>query len=105
MVVLVDLDEEPQDSWTSGPHLRHDDTHAFDNVFDGKLREQALMNTSAPLREAGQEERPNPNINGFSAILSCYPYATSTSEPSWTELTCRFGTFTASCPRWVACLI
>ena len=54
MVVLVDLDDEEVDPysdprrWTS-------------------LREK-VADVDKP-----QDERPNPNVNGFSASLSCYP--------------------------------
>ena len=53
MVVLVDLDDA--DDASHVPHAlvhRYQDDGACDNSIDS---------------------RPNPNINGFSAALSCYP--------------------------------
>ena len=66
MVVLVDLeDDEPPSLQT--PHA------------SGLLNVKPLHHSlDAPPAGGGEgteeiEERPNPNINGFSAALSCYP--------------------------------
>lgn len=84
MVVLLDLDDDP--------HLFRDGNHsatAYDHL-KLQLRGPLLQagNTSdtyasdlLPARradgkteiESQEEERPNPNLNGFSAALSCYP--------------------------------
>ncbi len=70
MVVLLDLDEDP--------HLLHDGS-AYD-LLKLQLRGPLLRagNTQDTLSypassESTSEERPNPNLNGFSAALSCYP--------------------------------
>lgn len=57
MVVLVDLD----DADDAQAHL----VHRF-----------APTSTPSPAHAGGvkgDDKRPNPNINGFSAALSCYP--------------------------------
>jgi hypothetical protein len=70
MVVLLDLDEDPT--------LFHDES-AYD-LLKHQLRgpllragnTQDALSNPAP-SESTSEERPNPNLNGFSAALSCYP--------------------------------
>ncbi|KAH7412358.1 hypothetical protein DE146DRAFT_674640 [Phaeosphaeria sp. MPI-PUGE-AT-0046c] len=67
MVVLVDLDDEPP-----SPHT----PRAPGFIRDMKPVHHSLASTSAAQdddRAPGSDERPNPNINGFSAALSCYP--------------------------------
>jgi hypothetical protein len=66
MVVLVDLeDDEPPAFHT--PHA------------SGLLNVKPLHHSLAASTAEGDQnvtavdERPNPNINGFSAALSCYP--------------------------------
>lgn len=68
MVVLVDLDDEPP-----SPHAT---PRAPGFIRDMKPVHHSLAPTSAAGdddRAPGSDERPNPNINGFSAALSCYP--------------------------------
>ncbi|KAJ9661982.1 hypothetical protein H2201_006271 [Coniosporium apollinis] len=60
MVVIVDLDDEVHDP--------HSDTNGFASLT--QLR-HSLGNAISSDDE--DDARPNPNINGFSAILSCYP--------------------------------
>jgi hypothetical protein len=64
MVVLVDLDDEPP-----SPHVPR--APGFVKPVHQSLVPIVVENddASAP----GTEERPNPNLNGFSAALSCYP--------------------------------
>jgi hypothetical protein len=68
MVVLVDLDDEPS---SPSPHA------ARASDFTRHLK--PVHHSLAPPATDGEEsalvadERPNPNINGFSAALSCYP--------------------------------
>lgn len=71
MVVLLDLDEDVPD-----PHadVRHSGGFAD---FRFHLRNGAVTtNGRTGVPEDGEEsERENPNINGFSVALGCYPYA------------------------------
>ncbi|KAF2753439.1 hypothetical protein EJ05DRAFT_490136 [Pseudovirgaria hyperparasitica] len=62
MVVLVDLDEAP-----STPSLLEPPPHPGEHRRGGTLQEINLE------KEEEDDARPNPNINGFSAALSCYP--------------------------------
>jgi hypothetical protein len=67
MVVLVDLDDEP-----ASPHV----PRAPGFICDVKsVVYRSLAPTAAEDDDSasGLNERPNPNINGFSAALSCYP--------------------------------
>ncbi len=68
MVVMVDLDDEVHDP--------HSDT-SFANLH--QLRHSLTVGdaTCGSSDDDDGDDRPNPNINGFSAILSCYPYAAS----------------------------
>jgi hypothetical protein len=72
MVVLLDLDEDPH-------LLREGDKVAYDH-FKHQLRGPLLRagNTQDVLStesfgDPAPDDRPNPNLNGFSAALSCYP--------------------------------
>lgn len=63
MVVLVDLEDEalpaylaPHTSTPNIPDVLHD-----------------LLASTVDEHAKTADERPNPNINGFSAALSCYP--------------------------------
>jgi hypothetical protein len=61
MVVLVDLDED-----TPPAHAPH---------VSGKPLHHSLS-AAVPAERVSEEaaqQRPNPNVNGFSAALSCYP--------------------------------
>ncbi|EMD86495.1 hypothetical protein COCHEDRAFT_1116385 [Bipolaris maydis C5] len=66
MVVLVDLEDDEAPSLQS-PHAS--------GLLNVKPLHHSLSESTA---ESGQrvsvaDERPNPNKNGFSAALSCYP--------------------------------
>jgi hypothetical protein len=63
MVVIVDLDDEPP-----SPHVPHAPSFHHVKPVHHSL---APAESEDSVREA--EERPNPNISGFSAALSCYP--------------------------------
>jgi hypothetical protein len=63
MVVLVDLDDDEPPS-----HDNHSNTAGFANV---KPLHHSLAEDVQAVPVV--DERPNPNINGFSAALSCYP--------------------------------
>ena len=54
MVVLVDLDDEAVDPYSDPWHW----TSSLEKVSQA---------------DEPRDERPNPNVNGFSASLSCYP--------------------------------
>ena len=77
MVVLLNLNDE-QDLLTF--HNEHDQSTRFH-----KPHLRALMTTrNIPRNQANGDahNRPNPNVNGFSAALACYP---SASPPiTWT---------------------
>jgi hypothetical protein len=62
MVVLVDLDDDEPPSH---------DNYSQTGLMNVKLLHHSLAEDvqSVPVID----ERPNPNINGFSAALSCYP--------------------------------
>ncbi|OCK79115.1 hypothetical protein K432DRAFT_383360 [Lepidopterella palustris CBS 459.81] len=64
MVVIVDLEDEVHD-----PHADPDAVNAFTTLT--QLHHSLTNRIHEP--EIVQDERPNPNINGFSAALSCYP--------------------------------
>jgi hypothetical protein len=66
MVVLVDLDDEPP-----SPHT----PRAPGFIRDVKLVHHSFAPEAGGNDDGvpGSKERPNPNINGFSAALSCYP--------------------------------
>ncbi|KAH7130502.1 hypothetical protein B0J11DRAFT_523276 [Dendryphion nanum] len=84
MVVIVDLDDEPSAGrvphTSHGHDRRHDDydhnhnhTSSFPSVKPLHHSLVALDRISPEQDTARQDARPNPNINGFSAALSCYP--------------------------------
>jgi hypothetical protein len=62
MVVFVDLEEEGRDLHSRDGNGDHMDI----NPVTPTARNQ-------PCHETAEEDRENPNINGFSAALSCYP--------------------------------
>jgi hypothetical protein len=67
MVVLVDLeDEQASPQVPRAPGFMHD-------VKPAVHRFLAPTATESDDSASGPNERPNPNINGFSAALSCYP--------------------------------
>lgn len=87
MVVIVDLDDD-----VHNPHadpyaaLRFQDLRqARLETLPGQRKAKAPAGDSGGQAEGGEEDeaephqdddRPNPNVeNGFSAALSCYPYA------------------------------
>lgn len=82
MVVLLDLDDDPR-LFREGDHSAYDH---FKHQLRGPLlragnTHDVRSNEGGPVGEPEQgyaaeedeEERPNPNLNGFSAALSCYP--------------------------------
>ena len=89
MVVFVDLEgdeDELQDIQHSHTRLALSSRHLQKlRIRDGQSEhpssdDNASDGQSTPLFSVA--ERPNPNINGFSAALSCYPYVRSTMTPA-----------------------
>jgi hypothetical protein len=68
MVVIVDLDEEVHD-----PHADPGALNGFVGLKHQLRHSLTDPKHNAPERAPVDDERPNPNINGFSAALSCYP--------------------------------
>jgi hypothetical protein len=66
MVVLVDLEDDALPAYIA-PHTS---THSIPDVKPSL--HDVLASTEARHAKTA-DERPNPNINGFSAALSCYP--------------------------------
>ena len=68
MVVLLDLDEDAQD-----PHA---DPSSF--AFPTLQLIHGAVTTEGKTADRSDvaQERPNPNINNFSAALGCYPWVT-----------------------------
>jgi hypothetical protein len=67
MVVLVDLDDEaPSPNVLRAPGF-------IDDVKPVMRRSFAPIATEDDDSALAADDRPNPNINGFSAALSCYP--------------------------------
>jgi hypothetical protein len=60
MVVIVDLDED-----TPPAHAPH--------AFRKPVHHSISDAIAAEISEEAAQQRPNPNVNGFSAALSCYP--------------------------------
>ncbi|MCJ1387988.1 hypothetical protein MMC18_000832 [Xylographa bjoerkii] len=85
MVVLLDLDEDDFDS-----HRVHSKTALFNSS-------RPHQNEPKPAQKhddanGDKDERPNPNINGFSAALACYPNADTAYKRIWTWRT-RYSTY------------
>ncbi|KAK7517628.1 hypothetical protein IWZ03DRAFT_176344 [Phyllosticta citriasiana] len=78
MVVLLDLDDDSTDLLFEPYHL------SSQHSADPSVRRNQPYNDSAdrrhhhsgPANGHVEDERPNPNLNAFSAILSCYPIVT-----------------------------
>ena len=70
MVVLLDFEDDALPAYfaphTSAPNF---------NILEVKPLLHTLLAASNDREDGGNtaDSRPNPNINGFSAALSCYP--------------------------------
>jgi hypothetical protein len=78
MVVFFDLDEDREDLQTPGRDgMGSGGDTCYPGTINGELmlkrRELGFRSHPASNCEAEGQERENPNINGFSAALSCYP--------------------------------
>lgn len=69
MVLLVDLDDEP----ASPPSHAARAAELMRNVKPVHHSLAPTVAESEGSASVAAEERANPNINGFSAALSCYP--------------------------------
>lgn len=75
MVVFVDLDDAFPDG---SAHLEK----PFPLMVDPIASEPAELSTLPTLPNETTNEILNPNRNGFSAALSCYPYVFACQQPS-----------------------
>jgi len=65
MVVLLDLDDQE----SCDPHPDRLRLVGYTTSIRNKVTKSSIDAKSAAI----VEHRPNPNVNGFSAALSCYP--------------------------------
>lgn len=85
MVVFLDLDED--DVSERDPHADPNEPAGF--AASSRQQRQRFKpaaavrigNSTKSLVEE-EEERPNPNLNGFSAALGCYPYVLAPPPPT-----------------------
>lgn len=66
MVVLVDLEDDALPAYLA-PHT------STASIPDVKPLLHGLLASAGAQHAKTADERPNPNINAFSAALSCYP--------------------------------
>lgn len=66
MVVVVDLEDDTLPAYLA-PHV------STPSIPDVKPSVYDLLASTVDSHTKTADERPNPNINGFSAALSCYP--------------------------------
>lgn len=71
MVVLLDLDDDDAFDPFARPKGRQGLQTPFRLEHDSVTRETEDVEPGK--ENTYQEDRPNPNINGFSAALGCYP--------------------------------
>jgi hypothetical protein len=64
MVFVLELDD------TDDSSLSH--RHLHDAIIASSPADTCHTNPSAD-KSSDEEDRPNPNLNGFSAALGCYP--------------------------------
>ncbi|KAK8211231.1 hypothetical protein BKA81DRAFT_299974 [Phyllosticta paracitricarpa] len=79
MVVLLDLDDDSNDLLFEPYHLssQHSaDSYVRRNQPYHDSADRHHHHHSGPANGHVEDERPNPNLNAFSAILSCYPIVT-----------------------------
>lgn len=74
MVVLLDLDEDVSDPYV---HSMHGTGFPPPRLHVNKLMTAKRLASEAPVTV---KERPNPNLNGFSAALGCYPYVSKARQ-------------------------
>ena len=76
MVVLLDLD-----NGIHGLFRDHGKAIVLDNAVRHKDRTAMIRHDESNAAGNDGEERPNPNINGFSASLACYPFVALAPHP------------------------
>ncbi|CAD6582895.1 MAG: hypothetical protein ASARMPREDX12_001115 [Alectoria sarmentosa] len=72
MVVFVDLDNDVSDD----PHADLNGPRGFSSLRQHRLGHKVTANAPPNSSDGISEERPNPNINSFSAALGAYPIVT-----------------------------
>ncbi|CAF9920073.1 MAG: hypothetical protein ALECFALPRED_001420 [Alectoria fallacina] len=72
MVVFVDLDNDVSDD----PHADPNGPRGFSSLRKHRLGDKVTANAPPNANDGKLEERPNPNINSFSAALGAYPIVT-----------------------------
>lgn len=75
MVVLLDLDEDLSDPYVDSRHGT-----GFPPARLHGSRSTKIKSLPSGASFTG-DERANPNLNGFSAALSCYPYVSRARAP------------------------
>lgn len=70
MVVFVDLEDDVPDD----PHADPNEPRGFSSLRKHHLGDKSTAEVTANGDDEHVEERPNPNINSFSAALGAYPY-------------------------------
>ena len=77
MVVLLDLDNGTHDLFRD-----HGNGVVFDDAVRHKERTAMIRHDESNGAGNTEQGRPNPNINGFSASLACYPFVAIAPCPS-----------------------
>ncbi|KAF6229717.1 hypothetical protein HO173_011364 [Letharia columbiana] len=72
MVVFVDLEDDVPDD----PHADPNEPRGFSSLRKHHLGDRSTAEVTANGHDEHVEERPNPNINSFSAALGAYPIVT-----------------------------
>ena len=70
MVVFLDLEADVPDD----PHADPNEPRGFSSLRKHPLGYKVTTKVTANGDDGSVEERPNPNINSFSAALGAYPY-------------------------------
>lgn len=68
MVILVDLDEEVDDPFVDGTR-----GNGWVNLKSDVWQSSKARHAAKLVMPWNDDQRPNPNINSFSAALACYP--------------------------------
>ncbi|KAL9136608.1 MAG: hypothetical protein Q9175_002168, partial [Cornicularia normoerica] len=72
MVVFVDLEDDVPDDPHADPH----EPRGFSSLRKHHLGDKVTAKATATGDDENVDERPNPNINSFSAALGAYPIVT-----------------------------
>lgn len=83
MVVFVDLEDDVPDD----PHADPNEPRGFPPLRKHHLGDKVTAKASANGGNDGDiDERPNPNINSFSAALGAYPYVRAARQPAYLSI-------------------